>query len=43
MVDCGLFAIEELMRDHPECLLYGQDVGGRLGGVSGRATLAQVR
>lgn len=33
MVDCALFAIEELMRKHPECLLYGQDVGGRLGGV----------
>ena len=42
MVDCGLFAIEELMRDHPECLLYGQDVGGRLGGVFREAaTLAQ--
>jgi 2-oxoisovalerate dehydrogenase E1 component len=33
MVDCALFAIEELMRSHPECLLYGQDVGRRLGGV----------
>ncbi len=33
MVDCALFAIEELMRQHPECLLYGQDVGRRLGGV----------
>lgn len=33
MVDSALFAIEELMRKHPECLLYGQDVGGRLGGV----------
>ena len=33
MVDCALFAIEELMHRHPECLLYGQDVGGRLGGV----------
>ncbi|WP_455169214.1 thiamine pyrophosphate-dependent dehydrogenase E1 component subunit alpha, partial [Aegicerativicinus sediminis] len=32
MVDCALFAVEELMRKHPECLLYGQDVGGRLGG-----------
>ncbi|MCF8237494.1 MAG: tungsten formylmethanofuran dehydrogenase [Saprospiraceae bacterium] len=42
MVDCGLFAIEELMREHPECLLYGQDVGGRLGGVFREAaTLAQ--
>ncbi len=33
MVDCALFAVEELMRKHPEALLYGQDVGGRLGGV----------
>ncbi len=42
MVDCALFAIEELMQDHPECLLYGQDVGGRLGGVFREAaTLAQ--
>ncbi|ARN77906.1 tungsten formylmethanofuran dehydrogenase [Nonlabens spongiae] len=42
MVDCALFAIEELMREHPECLLYGQDVGGRLGGVFREAaTLAQ--
>ena len=42
MVDCGLFAIEELMAKHPECLLYGQDVGGRLGGVFREAaTLAQ--
>jgi len=42
MVDCALFAIEELMRKHPECLLYGQDVGGRLGGVFREAaTLAQ--
>jgi 2-oxoisovalerate dehydrogenase E1 component len=42
MVDCALFAIEELMRKHPECLLYGQDVGKRLGGVFREAaTLAQ--
>lgn len=33
MVDSALFAIQELMAKHPECLLYGQDVGGRLGGV----------
>lgn len=33
MVDSALIAIEELMRKHPECLLYGQDVGHRLGGV----------
>ena len=42
MVDCALFAIEELMRKHTECLLYGQDVGHRLGGVFREAaTLAQ--
>ena len=42
MVDCALFAVEELMREHKECLLYGQDVGGRLGGVFREAaTLAQ--
>lgn len=33
MVDSALFAIRELMEKHPECLLYGQDVGERLGGV----------
>ena len=33
MVDAGICAIKELMEDHPECLLYGQDVGKRLGGV----------
>ncbi len=42
MVDCALFAIQELMGAHPECLLYGQDVGARLGGVFREAaTLAQ--
>jgi len=42
MVDSALFAVEELMHKHPECLLYGQDVGGRLGGVFREAaTLAQ--
>lgn len=33
MVDCALFAIRELMHEDPRCLLYGQDVGARLGGV----------
>ena len=42
MVDCALFAVEELMNKHDECLLYGQDVGARLGGVFREAaTLAQ--
>lgn len=33
MVDAALFAIRELMEDHPECIFFGQDVGKRLGGV----------
>jgi 2-oxoisovalerate dehydrogenase E1 component len=42
MVDAALHAAEELMRAHPECLLYGQDVGRRLGGVFREAaTLAE--
>jgi len=42
MVDCALHAVEEIMRKHPEALLYGQDVGARLGGVFREAaTLAQ--
>ncbi|MFA7273141.1 MAG: thiamine pyrophosphate-dependent enzyme [Crocinitomicaceae bacterium] len=42
MVDSALFAVRELMEAHPEALLYGQDVGGRLGGVFREAaTLAQ--
>ncbi|MBL0050559.1 MAG: tungsten formylmethanofuran dehydrogenase [Bacteroidetes bacterium] len=42
MVDSALFAIQELMAKHAECLLYGQDVGRRLGGVFREAaTLAQ--
>ena len=43
MVDSALFAIKELMTDHHECLLYGQDVGKRLGGVFREAaTLADT-
>ena len=43
MVDSALFAIKELMTDHHECLLYGQDVGKRLGGVFREAaTLAET-
>lgn len=42
MVDAALFAIRELMEKHPECILYGQDVGRRLGGVFREAaTLAE--
>ena len=42
MVDNALFGIREILDKHPEALLYGQDVGGRLGGVFREAaTLAQ--
>ncbi|MGB0403787.1 MAG: alpha-ketoacid dehydrogenase subunit alpha/beta [Salibacteraceae bacterium] len=42
MVDSALFAIQEIMKEDVSCLLYGQDVGGRLGGVFREAaTLAQ--
>ena len=42
MVDCALHAVEEILAQHPEALLYGQDVGIRLGGVFREAaTLAQ--
>lgn len=33
MVDAALHAIEEILEQYPEAVLYGQDVGGRLGGV----------
>src|SRR5690554_5952327 len=42
MVDCALSALEEIMHKYPESLLYGQDVGRRLGGVFREAaTLAE--
>lgn len=42
MVDAALYAIREIMEQHPEALLYGQDVGRRLGGVFREAaTLAE--
>ena len=42
MVDSALFAVQEIMAKHPEALLYGQDVGHRLGGVFREAaTLAK--
>lgn len=42
MVDCALFAVNEILASHPEALLYGQDVGARLGGVFREAaTLGQ--
>lgn len=33
MVDAALFAMDEILKTNPEALLYGQDVGSRLGGV----------
>ncbi len=33
MVDAALFAMDEILKNHPEALFYGQDVGRRLGGV----------
>jgi 2-oxoisovalerate dehydrogenase E1 component len=42
MVDAALHAVEEILAAYPEAILYGQDVGGRLGGVFREAaTLAQ--
>ncbi|MFN8692684.1 MAG: alpha-ketoacid dehydrogenase subunit beta, partial [Cyclobacteriaceae bacterium] len=42
MVDAALHAVDEILKKHPEALFYGQDVGGRLGGVFREAaTLAQ--
>ena len=33
MVDAVLYALREIMEDFPEAILYGQDIGRRLGGV----------
>lgn len=33
MVDAAVKAMREIMEDHPQAVLYGQDVGRRLGGV----------
>ena len=42
MVDAGMLAIREIMEEFPEAVLYGQDVGRRLGGVFREAaTLAE--
>lgn len=42
MVDAALHAVDEILKKHPEALLYGQDVGARLGGVFREAaTLGQ--
>lgn len=42
MVDAALHAVDDILRNNPESLFYGQDVGGTLGGVFREAaTLAQ--
>lgn len=41
MIEYGLLAMRDLMQKHPECLVYGQDVGGRLGGVFGATASLQ--
>lgn len=42
MVDAALHAVDEILKQHPEALFYGQDVGRRLGGVFREAaTLAE--
>jgi 2-oxoisovalerate dehydrogenase E1 component len=33
MVDAVLYALREIMEENPEAVIYGQDVGRRLGGV----------
>jgi 2-oxoisovalerate dehydrogenase E1 component len=33
MVDAVLYALREIMEDYPEAVMYGQDIGSRLGGV----------
>jgi 2-oxoisovalerate dehydrogenase E1 component len=33
MVDAVLYALREILEDNPEAVLYGQDIGRRLGGV----------
>ncbi len=42
MVDCGLHALQQIMNEDINCVIYGQDVGARLGGVFREtATLAK--
>ncbi len=33
MVDAALHAVDDILKNNPEALFYGQDVGGTLGGV----------
>ncbi|WP_207430321.1 alpha-ketoacid dehydrogenase subunit alpha/beta [Sabulibacter ruber] len=39
MVDAALHAVDDILRQYPEALFYGQDVGGELGGVFREAAL----
>ncbi|RTQ45631.1 tungsten formylmethanofuran dehydrogenase [Hymenobacter gummosus] len=39
MVDAALHAVDDILREFPESLFYGQDVGGELGGVFREAAL----
>ncbi|GAB4407132.1 MAG: thiamine pyrophosphate-dependent enzyme [Bacteroidia bacterium] len=39
MVDAALHAVDRILSEFPEALLYGQDVGGELGGVFREAAL----
>ncbi|MFC6999718.1 alpha-ketoacid dehydrogenase subunit alpha/beta [Rufibacter roseus] len=39
MVDAALHAVDEILKQYPEALFYGQDVGGELGGVFREAAL----
>lgn len=39
MVDAALHTVGEILEDYPEALLYGQDVGARLGGVFREAAM----
>jgi 2-oxoisovalerate dehydrogenase E1 component len=39
MVDAALHAVDDILREFPEALFYGQDVGGELGGVFREAAL----
>lgn len=43
MVDAALHAVDRILAEFPEALLYGQDVGGTLGGVFREAALLTQR
>ncbi|MFM8744462.1 MAG: alpha-ketoacid dehydrogenase subunit beta, partial [Cytophagales bacterium] len=43
MVDAALHAIDEILKQYPEAIFYGQDVGSRLGGVFREAATLAAR